>query len=77
MNEFLHFFDENAKSVPMHFELYYSKTIDWLLQIWRKGTGPEGKDELICRCQDVDLDFVFAIAQIELKQWFRDHMGGY
>lgn len=76
MQDFLKYFADFTKSYPMHLEIYYSKTLDWRITIWRKGCGENGEDIIICDVQDCDAEYVFAKAHIALKDWLRDNIGG-
>ena len=76
-SNFLEWFDEVIGNTPMHFELTYSKTTDWFIQIWRKGTGKDDADETIIRCQDIDLSLLFAKAEIAVKEYLIKTNGGY
>ena len=77
MNEFLKFFDEKAKSYPMHLEIYYSKIIDWSINVYKKGCGENGSDLKILYVQHCDIELAFAKAYVELKEWLLKHNGGY
>lgn len=61
----------------MHFELYYSKTMDWCLKIWKKGCGENGDDIVICNAQDCDLSYVLAKGEVAVKEWLLENNGGY
>lgn len=85
MNEFLKFFDEHAKSFPMHLAIHYSKFTDWCIAIFKiqcadmypnATTTPEG-DVVIVRVQDVDIELCFAKAYVQLKEWLLKYNGGY
>ncbi len=58
MQKFIELFEEMISSRPMHLEIYYSKTLDWVIHIWRVGTGDNGSDEDIIYAQDCELDYV-------------------
>lgn len=75
--EFLVFFDAIKESHPMHLEIGYSKIMDWCIHIWRKGTGEDGKDQEVLLVQSNDLEYAFAKAQVMLKDWLIENMGGY
>ena len=84
MNEFLKFFDEKKSSFPMHLEIYYSKIMDWCITITKKGCAEcypgsqrAGNDAVICQEQDLDMELCFAKAHVALKEWLREHNGGY
>lgn len=77
MNDFLKFFDEKIKSYPMHLEIYYSKTMDWCIHIWKKGCAEDGTDLDIVRESDSDMELCFAKAHVNLKEWLLENEGGY
>lgn len=77
MNEFLKFFNEQVREYPMHLEIGYSKTIDWVIYIYKRGCGEDGKDLVIVNESDVDMELCFAKAQVQLKEWLRENEGGY
>ena len=77
VNDFLLFFDEKRHSYPMYLEIYYSKTMDWCISIYKKGCGEKGEDLRILDVQHCDMQLCFAKAQVELKEWLLDNEGGY
>lgn len=77
MNEFLTFFNEKIKSYPMHLEIYYSKTMDWCITVYKKGCAENGADYSILDVQSIDMELCFAKAQVKLKEWLLNHEGGY
>lgn len=77
MQDFLLFFDDMVSRYPMHLEIYYSKMLDWCIHIYKKGCGDDGKDLEILHVQNCDMQFVFAEAQVKLKDWLCEHEGGY
>lgn len=77
MNDFLKFFDKKVETYPMHLEIYYSKTLDWCIRVWKKGCGENGRDLWIVDVQSCDVELCFAKAQVELKEWLSEHEGGY
>ena len=92
MNEFLKFFDEQARNYfPMHLEIYYSKTMDWVIHIWKRCSLCEFPDAVrepdpsddgsqsirIVYESDIDIELCFAKAQVALKEWFRKYREGY
>ena len=68
---------ELVKQHTMHFELYYSKTVDWCLRVWKKGFGENGADIEICNVQDYDLSLVLAKGEVAIKEWLLENNGGY
>lgn len=77
MTEFLKFFEEKVKSYPMHLQISYNKTMDWCIDVWRKGCGENGEDIDIVMVNDVDMELAFAKAQVQLKEWLLENEGGY
>ena len=78
MSDFLRFVDHYISNVSyLHFELTYTKITDWCIYIWKKGAGPNGKDQEICSVQDCDLELCCAKAHVAMKKWLLDNEGGY
>ena len=77
MKEFLEFFDKKVQSFPMHLEIYYSKIMDWCISVYKKGCGEDGKNLQIVSVQSCDMEYAFAKAQVELKDWLMENDGGY
>lgn len=77
MSDFLRFFNDIAKSYPMHLAINYNKTCDWYIEIYKKGCGDDGSDLKILFVQDCDMELCFAKAQVELKEWLSENEGGY
>lgn len=77
MDDFLKFFAEIVKRVPMHLEITYSKVTDWGIRVYRKGCADDGSDEVIVSTQDCDAELCFAVAQVQLKAWLLETEGGY
>lgn len=73
MSDFLLFFDQIVKDYPMHLEISYNKTCDWEIFVWKRG---EEVVEIV-QVQDCDMQLAFAKAQVQLKEWFSIHNGGY
>lgn len=77
MQDFLCFFNEKTRVYPMHLEIYYSKTMDWCISVYKKGCGEDGEDLQIVSVQKCDMEYAFARAQVELKDWLLTNEGGY
>jgi len=73
MSDFLKFIDETVKNYPVHMEIYYSKTMDWCITIWKN----MGEKVEIVNVQSNDMELVFAKAHVELKEWLLENEGGY
>lgn len=85
MNEFFKFFDKKVHDFPMHLEIYYSKIMDWCIDITKNGCASDypdaehvnGTDVLIVSEQDGDMELCFAKAYVALKEWLSEFEGGY
>ena len=84
MTEFLKFFDELVKSFPLHLDISYNKTCDWVISIYKKGCAADypnsphnGEDAILVNVQDCDMELCFAMAHVQLKEWLSDRRGGY
>ncbi|MBO4229774.1 MAG: hypothetical protein J5938_05445 [Clostridia bacterium] len=84
MSDFLKFVDDLTGRFPLHMEIYYSKTVDWCIKIWKKGCAEEypyaeheGEDVILVKVQDCDMELAFARAQVELKEWMIQFNEGY
>ena len=66
-----------AESYTMHLDFSYSKTCDWMLQIWKKGCGENGGNMIIFSDNDGDPDLLLAKGEAALKTWLRERFGGY
>lgn len=84
MNEFLIWLDEKVTRFPMHVDMGYNENKEWCVFIYKAGckddypnSKSEGNDAIICDVCDPDMSLAFAKAQCEVKQWFRDNVGGF
>lgn len=78
MQEFLKFFDDRVKNYSsIHLEITYSRFFDWYIHIYKKGCGKNGEDILIFKKNHPDAEYVFAMAQVALKDWLMENEGGY
>ena len=77
MNDFLIFFDERKRYIPMHLEICYSKMCDYSIYIYKKGCGKDGEDLTIVYVESNDLQLCFAKAHVEFKEWLLENEGGY
>lgn len=84
MSDFLRFLDEKLKGFPMHVKIWYSKTCDWVICIYKQGCAkdyPEcdkkGDDVVIVSVSDCDMELCFAKAHVALKEWLLENEGGY
>ena len=84
MYDFLKFVDDLCDRFPIHVEIYYSKTLDWWIRIYKKGCASDyptsdhiGDDALLVQVQDCDMELAFAKAHVQLKGWLSEFRGGY
>ena len=78
MGEFLQFFDRIVKQQQsLHLDIYYSKTLDYLVRIWQQGGAEDGSDLMICDFQHPDLDYAMTKAKYELMEWLFEVQGGF
>lgn len=84
MSDFLKFLNEKLKYFPMHVEIGYNKTCDWIIYIYKRGCADDytkskrnGNDAVIVREQDGDMELCFARAHVALKEWLLENEGGY
>lgn len=84
MCDFLKFMDELAHNFPVHVEIYYSKIMDWCITVYKEGCArdyPESPrhedDAILCQVEDLDMELCFAKAHVAVKEWMREHKGGY
>lgn len=84
MIEFLQFMDELRVRFPCHLEIYYSKIMDWCIDIRKYDCVSDfpdsahiGRDVIMCKVSDTDMELAFAKAYVAVKEWLRENMGGY
>jgi len=77
MNDFLKFFDEARGLEHLHLNISYSKTLDYIVQVWKMGCARDGGNIVICDVQDCDLSYCLAKAEVLLKEWLIRARGGY
>lgn len=65
-----------TQQVAMHFDLYYSKTLDWVLQIYIKQENKEDNIQVFYG-QDTDVSLLMAKAEAAVKEWLRENRNGY
>ena len=77
MNEFLQFFDKVKYNYPMHMEIYYSSMLDWCITIWTGRSSSFANRKKIVNIQNCDMEYAFAKAHVDLKDYLSEHEGGY
>ena len=84
MSDFLRFVDDLRKRFLVHVEIYYSKILDWRIEITKVGCASDypgsphdGDDVILCHVQDLDMELAFAKAHVALKECLSEFDGGY
>lgn len=84
MEDFLRFFNDKRTVFPMHLEISYNKTCDWMIVIYKKGCADDypyaqhdGDDVVVCHVQNIDMELCFAMAHVALKEWLLEFEEGY
>lgn len=84
MNDFMKFIDDLVHRFPVHLNIYYSKTMDWCITVYKKGCAEdypgsrhEDNNAILCEVQSSDMELAFARAQVEVKEWLIEHNDGY
>lgn len=60
-----------------HVELTYSRITNWYLTITRRGSKAGGGDLIVFDGQDSDLSLLLAKAEVAVKEYCTDNLGGY
>ena len=60
-----------------HFELYYSKIVDFCMKLYLKGYNSDGSDLVIFEEQNWDLDYLISKCKVAYKDWLMENNGGY
>ncbi|ADZ82693.1 hypothetical protein [Cellulosilyticum lentocellum] len=76
MEAFLKFFNSIADDNGFNLEVYYSSIVDWSIKVGYKCTN-KNHGETVIDVQDCDMEFAFAKAQVQLKEWMIKNKGGY
>ena len=74
MNDFLRFFDSISDKRSLRLEITYSSIVDWYITVQRY---TDSKWKNIVDVQNCDMEYAFAKAQVELKDWLLENEGGY
>ena len=68
---------EIVKVHKFHIEFYYSSITDWCLTITRRGCKVGGGDLIVFDGQNSDLSLLLAKAEVAVKEYCTDNLGGY
>lgn len=74
MNEFLHFIDELRERRKVWLEIAYSSVVDWCVIVH---IIVKDQKKCVVNVQHCDMEYAFAKAQVELKEWLLENEGGY
>jgi hypothetical protein len=75
MEEFLKFYNHVKKDF-WTLNIYHSRIVDWGITVGYNSTHSKN-GETIIQVQNCDIEYVFAKAQVELKDWLLENEGGY
>lgn len=78
MNDFLKFYDKVANNYGFNLKIYQSSIMDWCIDIGYKCTHVKhngGKSFI--EIQNCDMEYAFAQAQVELKDYMLKEYEGY
>lgn len=74
MDDFLRFFDGVPDKRSLRLEVTYSSIVDWCVTVQRY---IDNKWKSIVDVQHCDMEYAFAKAQVELKEWLLENEVGY
>ena len=74
MTEFLHFIDKIKYNRKVWLEVAYSSVVDWYISVY---LIVNGKKECVVNSRSCDMEYTFAKAHTELKEWLLENEGGY
>lgn len=74
MNEFLHFIDELRECRKVWLDIGYSSVVDWCVIVH---LIVENQKKCAVNVQHCDMEYAFAKAHAELKEWLLENEGGY
>lgn len=76
VEEFLRFYNSKSYDRGWKLEVYHSSIMDWCITVGYKTTHSKHGEKII-HVQHCDIDYAFAKAQVEIKEWLSDNEGGY
>ena len=68
---------EIVKVHKFHIEFYYSSITDWCLTITRKGCAKDGGDVVVFDDECYDLSLLLSKAEVAVKEYCLEELGGY
>ena len=66
-----------ASDYTMHLDFSYSKSCDWMLNVYKRGCGQNGEDLIIFHGQDCDPNLLLAKGEVAVKEWLLENNSGY
>ena len=60
-----------------HFELYYSRIMDFCMKLYLKKYNKDNSDLVIFEEQNCDLDYLVSKCKVAYKDWLIENEGGY
>ena len=66
-----------VKEHKFHITIDYSPTSDWVVYVMRKGCASDGSDLVIFDGEDSDLSLLLAKAEVAVKEYCTNELGGY
>ena len=60
-----------------HFELYYSRIMDFCMKLYIVGYNDDNSDLIIFEEQSHDLDYLICKCKVAYKDWLIENEGGY
>lgn len=74
MSELLRLIDELRGRRKVWLEIAYSSVVDWYIIIY---LILDNQKKCVVNVQHCDMEYAFAKAQVELKEWLSENEGGY
>ena len=68
---------EIVKVHKFHIEFYYSSITDWCLTITRKRCDKDGGDAVVFDDECYDLSLLLSKAEVAVKEYCLEELGGY
>ena len=75
---FFALFDRIVGGYPLHMECYYSRTMDWIVKVWKTGCAAdypdaekEGNDVVLVHVWTCVMDEAFELAHRLLAEWLQ------
>lgn len=66
-----------VKVYKFHITIDYSPVSNWVVYVMRKGCAYDGSDLVIFDGEDSDLSLLLAKAEVAVKEYCSENLGGY